>query len=141
MTKKATIYLKDYQPPDFSIESVALDFLLGEEDTRVRGTLSIKRNGRHSKPLVLDGEALSLRSIKLNDQSLDPTAYTLSGDKLILDTNLERFVVQTEVIIHPRDNTTLSGLYCSGGNFCTQCEAEGFRSITYTMDRPDVLAR
>lgn len=141
MTKKATIYLKDYQMPDFLIESVELDFLLGEENTRVRGTLSIKRNGCHSRPLVLDGEALSLRGIMLDNQPLDPGAYTLSGDKLILETNLERFVVQTEAIIHPQDNTTLSGLYCSGGNFCTQCEAEGFRRITYSLDRPDVLAR
>jgi len=141
MTTKATIYLKDYQPPDFLIDSVELDFLLGEEYTRVRSTLSVTRNGSHSRPLTLDGESLSLRRIEVNGRRLDSTEYTATGDKLVLNMVLEQFRVFTEVTIHPQDNMTLSGLYRSSGNFCTQCEAEGFRRITYFLDRPDVLAR
>ncbi|MDJ0955311.1 MAG: aminopeptidase N [Arenicellales bacterium] len=141
MAKKPIIYLKNYQPPDFFIDTVELEFILAEETTRVRNRLLLRRNGDHSRPLVLDGEGLELNSLKVNDELVQPNAWSVSGDKLILPISLDKFVVETDVSIHPQDNTTLSGLYCSSGNFCTQCEAEGFRRITYFVDRPDVLSR
>ncbi len=141
MTKKPKINLEDYQPPPFLIDRVDLDFNLGEEETRVRSTLSIRRNGVHTLPLVLDGEALTLIAIELGGAAVDPAAYRITDDHLLLETDLESFVLVTEVKIKPQDNTTLSGLYRSSGNFCTQCEAEGFRRITFFPDRPDVLAR
>lgn len=141
MTGKTTIFLEDYQPPRFFIDSVELDFRLGEEETRVRSTLSVRRNGDHAHPLVLDGEALTLTEIEVDGAAPDPADYRLNANQLILDTRLQSLVLTTEVTIRPQDNTTLSGLYRSSGNFCTQCEAEGFRRITYFPDRPDVLAR
>ena len=141
MAKKPTIYLKNYQPPDFFIDTVQLEFILAEETTRVRNRLLVRRNGDHLRPLVLDGEGLELNSFKVNNELVQPNAYSVSADRLTLPTALDKFVVETDVSIRPQDNTTLSGLYCSSGNFCTQCEAEGFRRITYFVDRPDVLSR
>ena len=141
MAKKPIIYLKNYQPPDYLIDTVELEFSLAEETTRVRSKLSLRRNGDHSRPLVLDGEDLELNSLKVNDEPIQPDAYSITDDKLTLHTDWAKFVVETEVSIRPQDNTTLSGLYCSSNIFCTQCEAEGFRRITYFIDRPDVLSR
>ena len=141
MTAKTTIYLEDYEPPHFFIDSVDLDFRLGEDETRVSGTLAIRRNGDHEHPLILDGESLTLVSIELDGTAIDPGSYQLTDSQLTLKTHLQQFIVRTVVLIRPQDNTTLSGLYRSSGNFCTQCEAEGFRRITYFVDRPDVLSR
>jgi len=141
MTKKPTVRLEDYRPPLFFIDSVDLVFRLAEDETRVRSTLSIRRNGDHSRPLVLDGEELQLIGIEIDGAVPDPVDYRYSGKYLSLDTSLENFTLMTEVSIKPQDNTMLSGLYRSSGNFCTQCEAEGFRRITFFLDRPDVLAR
>ncbi|QBQ55993.1 aminopeptidase N [Nitrosococcus wardiae] len=137
-----TIDLKDYKIPDYYIETVDLHFELGEKQTTVRSRLAISRYSEaKAPPLVLNGEALELLSIQLDGQVLDKKDYQQNPESLTLFQVPERFTLEIETRIYPQDNTTLSGLYTSGGNFCTQCEAEGFRRITYFLDRPDVMAR
>lgn len=139
-----TIYLKDYQPPAFLIEQVELDFLLEASATQVTSRLHLKRNPAHpdqQAPLVLDGQKLKLLTIELDGQPLATSDYTLTENHLTLAQPPANFILQTQVEIDPANNTALEGLYLSSGNFCTQCEAEGFRRITYYLDRPDVLAR
>lgn len=136
------IYLKDYKAPDFLIESVFLHFELGEEVTTVKSILTVKRNPIHSesqKSLVLDGEELTLKKIVLNNEQLAATEYLVDNKSLTVHAVPEYFTLEIEVEIQPQLNTRLSGLYKSGGNFCTQCESQGFRRITYFPDRPDVL--
>ncbi|HYC53707.1 MAG TPA: aminopeptidase N [Candidatus Binatia bacterium] len=143
-TAAVTVYRKDYQPPQFRIDEVDLRFELGDEGTRVRSCLSLRRNPDHPSPgpdLVLDGEGLELRSISLDGRELTPAEYELTDKSLRIANVPERFSLVTEVLIHPEANTALEGLYRSGGMFCSQCEAEGFRHITFFADRPDVLAR
>ncbi len=137
------VYLKDYRPPDYHIHSTDLHFDLGEELTRVRARLEISGSGTaHARPLVLTGSELELKGVALDGRRLRPGKdYRLSADSLTIARVPERFILEIETEIHPQKNTSLSGLYVSGGNFCTQCEAEGFRKITYYLDRPDVLAR
>ena len=129
--------LADYRPPDFAIDRVELDFALGEEETRVAARLSLRRR-RAGAPLRLDGESLELLSLKLDGAA---APHHFDGETLVLPEVPDAFTLETEVRIEPQNNTALSGLYKSGGNFCTQCEAEGFRRITYFLDRPDVMAR
>ena len=139
-----TVYLKDYQPPPFLIEHTDLDFDLRERDTRVTSRLSLRRNPAHPDPkaaLRLDGEALKLLRIMLDGRPLVDNAYALDAESLTIAEPPDRFVLETEVEIQPQLNTALEGLYRSGGKFCTQCEAQGFRRITYYLDRPDVMAR
>ncbi|ADE14454.1 aminopeptidase N [Nitrosococcus halophilus Nc 4] len=141
-TSPQTIYLKNYKIPDYRIETIDLHFELGEKQTTVRSRLAISRHSEaQASPLVLNGEALELLSIKLDGQILDKKDYQQNPESLTLFQVPERFTLEIETRIYPQDNTTLSGLYTSGGNFCTQCEAEGFRRITYFLDRPDVMAR
>ena len=137
------VYLKDYRPPDYRIESVDLTFDLGEEMTRVYARLNVVRNGSEpSRPLVLDGRELELKSVELDGRRLKPHKdYVVGPESLTIGRVPERFVLDIETRIRPQSNTSLTGLYVSGGNFCTQCEAEGFRKITYYLDRPDVMAR
>ncbi|MEJ2059187.1 MAG: aminopeptidase N [Gammaproteobacteria bacterium] len=138
------IYLKDYTPPPYLIDDVDLRFELGEDETLVHARLSLRRNPDHPAPgdkLRLDGEGLSLRAIAVNGQALPETAYHLDAHGLELIDPPESFVLETTAATRPQDNTALEGLYKSSGNFCTQCEAEGFRHITWYLDRPDVLAR
>ncbi|HXP96723.1 MAG TPA: aminopeptidase N [Telmatospirillum sp.] len=139
-----TIRLADYRVPDFLIESVELSFDLGEEDTRVSAHLTIRRNALADDPtasLRLDGESLELLSLALDGEILGENRYQLSDTALVIDDVGDAFTLDVETLIRPQDNTELSGLYKSGGNFCTQCEAEGFRRITYFLDRPDVMTR
>jgi aminopeptidase N len=139
-----TIYLKDYQPPAFLITQVELDFSLEASATQVTSRLHLKRNPAHADqqaPLVLDGQQLKLLDIQLDGQPLPSSEYTLTENHLTLPQPPEEFILQTKVELDPANNTALEGLYLSSGNFCTQCEAEGFRRITYYLDRPDVLAR
>jgi len=137
--------LADYRPPDFVIDEVGLDFNLGEEETLVKSRLLVRRNpaaGTPKAPLRLDGEALELVSLALDGAALAPERYRLDPDgALIIPDAPNAFALDIETRIEPQNNTALSGLYKSGGNFCTQCEAEGFRRITYFLDRPDVSAR
>ena len=138
------IFLKDYLPPAFLVEQVYLNFLLHPTQTRVTSRLDFKRNPARKEvdlPLVLEGQELKLISIKLNDKSLTPQDYQLADQQLTLTSLPDTFTLEIDVEIDPLNNTALEGLYQSSGNFCTQCEAEGFRRITFYPDRPDVLAR
>ncbi len=145
------IRLADYAPPAWLVPEAWLDFSLHESATRVRARLSVRRNPAAAKgasspalpPLRLDGEALNLHGIRLNGETLKAGRdYMLDEAGLtVLRPPAEAFTLETEVSINPAANTQLSGLYISGGIFCTQCEAEGFRRITFWPDRPDVLSR
>ena len=142
-----TIYLKDYTVPDFLIRCVDLSFSLAEENTRVISRLTLKRNPDSQTgdaPLILAGENLTLISVILNDDNeLTEKNYQQTPDSLIIkDVPQHReFVLTIENIINPKANTALEGLYLSNGMLCTQCEAEGFRKITYFLDRPDVMSK
>ena len=137
-----TVRLNDYTPYPFEIDTVALSFDLDPDRTRVAARLQVARKtGFPDATLLLDGEALSLISIRIDGEPLSEAAYTLSDTSLEIHTVPDAFVLETEVEIAPSENTALSGLYISGGRFCTQCEATGFRRITYWPDRPDVMSR
>jgi aminopeptidase N len=129
---------EDYRPPDWLVPEIRLEFDLGAERTRVRGTLDVVRNGDHDRPLRLDGSELELISVKVDGQAVESR---IDGSQLVVELGGERATVETEVVIHPAANTKLMGLYASGGMLCTQCEAEGFRRITFFPDRPDVLSK
>ncbi|SEN16689.1 aminopeptidase N [Pseudomonas sp. ok272] len=137
------IYLKDYQAPEYLIDETHLTFELFEDHSLVHAQLVMRRNparGAGLPPLVLDGQQLELLSVALGDVELGATDYQLSDSELTLHPTREQFTVDTSVRIHPETNTALEGLYKSSGMFCTQCEAEGFRKITYYLDRPDVMS-
>ncbi|MBX6323332.1 MAG: aminopeptidase N [Rhodospirillaceae bacterium] len=135
---------QDYAPPAFLVDRIDLDFDLGEEEARVGARLAVRRNPAAPAgdgALALDGEGPELRAVRLDGRPLRPSEYRLEAARLVLPQVPAQFVLETEVAIRPQDNTALSGLYKSDGIFCTQCEAEGFRRITYFPDRPDVMAR
>lgn len=137
------IYLKDYQAPEYLIDETNLTFELYEDHTLVHAQLVMRRNperGDDLPPLVLDGQQLELLSLALDDRALQPGDYQLDDSHLTLQPTAKRFTVDSSVRIHPESNTALEGLYKSGKMFCTQCEAEGFRKITYYLDRPDVMS-
>ncbi len=138
----APVLLSDYAPPAFLIPHIRLDFTLDPAETRVVSHLRVLRaeDTPPDAPLHLDGEALTLVSVKLDGRTLGPAEYALAPNSLTLHGLPDAFDLEIETICRPEKNTALSGLYLSGGRFCTQCEAEGFRRITYFMDRPDVLA-
>ncbi|MBH3340562.1 aminopeptidase N [Pseudomonas mendocina] len=139
-----TIYLKDYQVPDYLIDETHLTFELFEDHSLVHAQLVMRRNpeaGAGLPKLVLDGQQLELLELKLDDRELGAADYTLTDSHLTLQPTQERFVVDSSVRIHPESNTALEGLYKSGKMFCTQCEAEGFRKITFYLDRPDVMGK
>jgi len=142
------IRLADYTPPDFLVDTIDLEFDLDERATVVRSRLSLRRNPARpspsrasAAPLVLDGQGLTLLSLALNGRELGPGDYVLGPESLTIAEMPERFVLDASTRIDPSANTALEGLYVSSGNFCTQCEAEGFRRITFYPDRPDVMAR
>ncbi|MEY6432006.1 aminopeptidase N [Thioalkalicoccus limnaeus] len=139
-----TIHLKDYRPPEFLIDQVDLRFELDPDTTQVEATLAIRRNPaatRGDGNLRLDGEQLELEYLAIDDRPLARSEYRVEPEALILRRVPDRFRLVTRVRIHPARNTALEGLYQSGSMLCTQCEAEGFRRITYFLDRPDVMAR
>jgi aminopeptidase N len=136
------IRLADYTVPSHLIENVHLDVTLDDERTRVVASLSIKPNPAAAKgPLILDGDELELESISLDGKPLAPSHYTLTASTLTL-TNPPAGLFTLSIVtrLNPAGNTKLMGLYRSSGIYCTQCEAEGFRRITYFPDRPDVMA-
>ncbi|MGH6991023.1 MAG: M1 family aminopeptidase, partial [Stellaceae bacterium] len=135
------IRLEDYRPPAFLIDTVDLDFDLDPHATKVKAKLTLRRNGNHAEPLRLNGERLKPVSLMIDDRTLDAARYTIDAEWLTIPEVPDAFTLESEVEIDPAANTVLSGLYMSGGRFCTQCEAEGFRRITWFADRPDVLAR
>jgi len=134
-------YRKDYQAPEFTITDVDLTFNLHPTETRVVSVLKVVRQGEHQKPLVLDGEQLTLLSIKVDGVKVPEDSYQCNEQNLTLNTSLDAFTLEIENSVNPRANEALEGLYFAEDTFCTQCEAEGFRRITYYLDRPDVLAK
>lgn len=137
-------YLDDYQQPDFLINTIDLEFNLGEEITKVTSHMTIRVNPtslHKNQALVLDGEQLQLESVMVDGKLLDAKQYTVTDTTLTIPSVPEKFTLDIINWIKPQENTELNGLYKSSGNFCTQCEAQGFRRITYFPDRPDVMAR
>ncbi|UZW54613.1 aminopeptidase N [Sphingobium sp. JS3065] len=132
---------EDYRPPDWLVPDIALDFDLDAAATRVRATLSVTRNGDHDRPLKLDGDGLSPLEIRVDGAPLTTGQWSLDGGMLVIPLPASAHQVETLVEIAPQGNSKLMGLYASGGLLCTQCEAEGFRRITFFPDRPDVLSR
>ncbi|XP_023534337.1 puromycin-sensitive aminopeptidase-like [Cucurbita pepo subsp. pepo] len=137
------IFLKDYKMPDYYFDTVDLKFLLGEEKTIVSSRITVFPRVEGSKfPLVLDGVDMKLISIKVNSEDLEEADYVLDSRHLtILSPPTGSFTLEIVNEIYPQNNTSLKGLYKSTGNFSTQCEAEGFRKITFYQDRPDIMAK
>jgi aminopeptidase N len=138
-----TIYLKDYRVPDFLIDSTDLHFEIFDSHTLVHSTLAMRRNPEAETvdaPLVLDGCELELESLAIDDATLSEADYQIAGESLTVDKVGERFTLRCTTRIYPQNNTSLEGLYKSSSMYCTQCEAEGFRKITYYLDRPDVMS-
>jgi aminopeptidase N len=136
------VRLQDYRPPDWLIETVNLDVSLHPTATTVRATLKIKPNTAGSPaPLILDGDELQLRSLVLDGKPLAAENFVATPDRLTISQVPNRpFELTIETVVDPTSNTKLMGLYRAGETYCTQCEAEGFRRITYFLDRPDVMA-
>lgn len=139
------IRLADYTPPIFLIDTVDLDIALDPSRTCVKSKLKVRRNPKHpaqkSNPLVLDGELLDLKDIRLNSVTLNASEYSVDDAHLTLHNPPdEPFTLEITTIVNPEANTALQGIYLSRGIYCSQCEAQGFRRITYFIDRPDVLA-
>jgi aminopeptidase N len=135
------VRLSDYRPFPFQVETTALEFQLEPAATRVTATLAIRRTGATAEPLFLHGERLKLISAAIDGEALSANQFSLDGEGLTIHQVPDVFVLTTQVEIDPSANKALMGLYMSGGRFCTQCEAEGFRTITFFPDRPDVLSR
>lgn len=143
MSALKVTYLKDYRPPDFEIQQVALLFELDPEVTLVEATFQIRRRGSDKKvPLVLDGENAYMRfcAAYLEGVLLTKNQWEQTDHSLTIKEVPDQFSLKIVTEVYPRKNTSLQGLYCSHRLFCTQCEAEGFRNITYYLDRPDVMA-
>ncbi len=140
--KPGTIYLKDYQPPAYWIDQTELDFELHEDHSLVTSRLHMHRNEERggSAELILHGQELELLEVAVDGRVLPAQEYTVAPGSLTIPSVPEKFVLQCKTRIHPQDNTSLEGLYKSRTMFCTQCEAEGFRKITYYLDRPDVMS-
>ena len=137
------IRLEDYRPADYRIETVDLDFDLRPETTRVKARLAIRAaydRGGGVRPLVLDGDELELASLAIDGKALGKGDYALDDKSLAIARPPAAFTLDIETAIRPAANTKLTGLYVSNDVFCTQCEAQGFRRITYFLDRPDVMA-
>ncbi|MDH3655410.1 MAG: aminopeptidase N, partial [Myxococcales bacterium] len=138
------IYRKDYRPSEFLVDTIDLVFELGPSETIVKAQMQLRRNPEvqaEAGPLLLHGDGLELRALSLDGVRLDGSRFEADSQSLRIHDVPERFELATEVAIHPAENTKLMGLYTSSGTFCTQCEAEGFRRITYYLDRPDVMAQ
>ena len=137
-TAPTAIRREDYSPPAWEVPQIALDFALDPADTRVRAALTVTRSSPHDRPLVLDGAGQMPLSVKVDGVAVND--WRIEGEQLVVPLTGDSHIVETEVSIAPESNTQLMGLYASDGNLCTQCEAEGFRRITWFPDRPDVLS-
>lgn len=138
------VYLKDYQVSAYLIDEIELHFDLRDKETLVKSHLRIRHNRLNpdkTKTLILNGEELILESIKIDGQALSASAYEVTDKFLKIHEVPDSFELEIVTKIFPEQNTALSGLYRSAKTYCTQCEAEGFRRITYFLDRPDILAR
>ncbi|MCW5212795.1 aminopeptidase N [Desulfobulbus sp. TB] len=143
MEQHTTKYLKDYRPYPFVISTIDLRFELSSEHTRVTACTDIQRNPQSTETkaaLELNGEHLELVSVQMNNRLLSEAEYTYDNAMLRIFHVPDQFTLKIETLINPQKNTALEGLYLSSGNYCTQCEAQGFRRITCYPDRPDVLA-
>jgi aminopeptidase N len=137
-----TIYRKDYTAPSYLVDTVELGFDLDPARTIVANRLTLHRNPDSSgRDIELVGEDIELVAIRLNGKTLGKNGYAIDGTVLRIPNAPDQVTLEIETICVPESNTTLSGLYVSNGNFYTQCEAEGFRRITYFPDRPDVMAK
>ncbi|HIJ87042.1 MAG TPA: aminopeptidase N [Desulfuromonadales bacterium] len=141
-TTHRTIYRNDYSAPDYRIDSIDIRFELGDETTIVTSRLALRASydaSQGMRPLVLNGKHITLRTLNLDGVTLDPARYSATGELLTIYEVPAVFSLEVQTELRPQENTSLEGLYRSAGMFCTQCEAEGFRAITYYPDRPDVL--
>lgn len=136
--KQEKIFLKDYKSPDFSVDSIHLDFNLNDDFCRVVARSQVKQLTKGAE-MRLNGEDLTLISIKIDGQALTTSQYQVTADELIVPNVPVQFTLEIETELKPQLNTALEGLYKSNGIFCTQCEAQGFRRITFFWDRPDVM--
>jgi aminopeptidase N len=137
------VRLENYHPPDWLVETVELDVSLHPSETKVRATLKMSPNpdAGAPAPIVLDGDGLTLTSLKLDGSEMHPDGYVATPDRLtIAQPPAGTCYLQIETLVDPAANSHLMGLYRSCGTYCTQCESEGFRRITYFPDRPDVMA-
>ncbi|WP_394494772.1 aminopeptidase N [Shewanella sp. ENK2] len=137
MTQAQAKHLKDYQAPAYTISHIDLNFDLKGNETTVVATSKVQRVGQHTENLILVGEQINLQSVLING---DKAQYQEANNELVIQTNLDDFELTLVTLQDPEANSSLEGLYMSDGAYCTQCEAEGFRRITYFLDRPDVLA-
>lgn len=143
-TAREPILLRDYRPPDYLIDTIDLQFELHSSRTRVAATSIFIRSPNsndQTEPLILNGEDLTLVSVSMDGEELQQGRWTSSPNSLTVHDTPDTFELTIVTEIDPSSNTALEGLYMSSGRFCTQCEAEGFRKITYYLDRPDVLAK
>ena len=140
--KPGTIYLKDYTPPAYWVEKTELDFELHEDQSLVTSRLHLRRteDSAEEAKLILHGQEMELLELAIDGRSLPSAEYSVTSGLLTIASVPETFVLQCKTRIHPQSNTSLEGLYKSRTMFCTQCEAEGFRKITYYLDRPDVMS-
>ncbi|HEX7821784.1 MAG TPA: aminopeptidase N [Sphingobium sp.] len=132
---------EDYRVPDWLVPDITLTFDLDPDATKVVARLSVTRNGEHDRPLRLDRDGISPVRVSVDGVPLSSGGYVLEDEALVISLSAAAHVVETEVLLSPATNSKLMGLYASGGLLCTQCEAEGFRRITFFPDRPDVLSR
>jgi len=137
------VFRKEYSPYPWILENVVLRFEIGDESTRVLSSFQISRNKAVSAvaEIELDGREMELVSVSMDGRRLESMEYSSTAEKLTIHNVPERFSLDIEVVIKPQENTALVGLYPSGDFLLTQCEAEGFRNITYFPDRPDVMTR
>ena len=137
-----TIYRKDYTPPSYLVDTVELGFDLDPARTVVANRLTLRRNPASTQRAIeLHGEDIELVALRLNGKVLEASEYRLANNLLVIPDAPDDVTLEIETTCVPEQNTTLSGLYVSNGNFFTQCEAEGFRRITFFPDRPDVMSR
>ncbi|MBS1170404.1 MAG: pepN, partial [Burkholderiaceae bacterium] len=141
-TLAQTVFRKDYQQPDFLVDFIDLGFDLDPEQTHVANQMTlIRREGSKARDILLYGNGLKLAQLRMNGVTLGKDAWRLEDGNLRIFNAPDIATLEIETVIHPAQNTSLMGLYVSNGNFFTQCEAEGFRKITFFPDRPDVLTR
>ncbi len=133
-------YLADYSEANFSISTVELTFELDEFKTRVTNRMQMSRKQANNQPLILDGERLTLLSLSIDNKALSSDDYQISDTGITITVDQNEFLLEIVTEINPAENTALEGLFKSGDAYCTQCEAEGFRRISYYLDRPDVMA-
>ena len=140
-SRSKAIQRRDYAPYPWTLDDARFRFEIGEEETRVVSEIQFQRNpdAAAASDIILDGQDMELVSVALDGRELGPDAYEKTPDRLIIRQAPDRGRLDIEVLIRPQDNTALEGLYTSGDFLLTQCEAEGFRKITYFPDRPDVM--